>query len=38
LNSEHGISYTEFSYQNLQGYDFLELFQRHGCTLLVRIS
>lgn len=33
LNSEHGISYTEFSYQILQGYDFLELFRRHGCTL-----
>ena len=33
LNSEHGISYTEFSYQILQGFDFLELFRRHGCTL-----
>ncbi|MFM1994645.1 MAG: hypothetical protein RLZZ610_162 [Actinomycetota bacterium] len=33
LNSEHGISYTEFSYQILQGYDFLELFRRHNCTL-----
>jgi len=33
LNSEHGISYTEFSYQILQGYDFLELYRRHGCTL-----
>jgi tyrosyl-tRNA synthetase len=33
LNSEHGISYTEFSYQILQGYDFLELFKRHNCTL-----
>lgn len=33
LNSEHGISYTEFSYQILQGYDFLELFRRHSCTL-----
>src|SRR5262245_55372223 len=28
-----GISYTEFSYQVLQAYDFLELYQRHGCTL-----
>jgi tyrosyl-tRNA synthetase len=28
-----GISYTEFSYQILQAYDFLELFRRHGCTL-----
>ena len=33
LNSEHGISYTEFSYQILQGFDFLELFRRHDCTL-----
>ena len=28
-----GISYTEFSYQILQAYDFLELFRRHGCTV-----
>jgi tyrosyl-tRNA synthetase len=28
-----GISYTEFSYQVLQAYDFLELHQRHACTL-----
>ncbi len=33
LNSEHGISYTEFSYQILQGYDFLELFRRYDCVL-----
>lgn len=33
LNSEHGISYTEFSYQILQGYDFLELYRRYECTL-----
>jgi tyrosyl-tRNA synthetase len=33
LNSEHGISYTEFSYQILQGFDFLELFRRHNCML-----
>jgi tyrosyl-tRNA synthetase len=30
-----GISYTEFSYQILQAYDFLELFRRHGCTLQI---
>jgi len=30
---ESGISYTEFSYMLLQGFDFLELFRRHGCTL-----
>jgi tyrosyl-tRNA synthetase len=28
-----GISYTEFSYQILQAYDYLELFRRHDCTL-----
>lgn len=33
LNSEEGISYTEFSYQILQGNDFLELNRRHGITL-----
>jgi tyrosyl-tRNA synthetase len=33
LNSEAGISVTEFSYQLLQANDFLELNQRHGCTL-----
>jgi len=33
LNSEHGISYTEFSYQILQGMDFLELYRRYNCVL-----
>ncbi|WP_326795169.1 tyrosine--tRNA ligase [Streptomyces sp. NBC_01808] len=33
LESEEGISYTEFSYQILQSLDFLELYRRHGCTL-----
>jgi tyrosyl-tRNA synthetase len=33
LNSEEGISYTEFSYQILQGMDFLELSRRYGCRL-----
>ena len=33
LNSEEGISYTEFSYQILQAYDFLQLYRRYGCTL-----
>jgi len=28
-----GISYTEFSYQLLQSFDYVELFRRHGCTL-----
>lgn len=35
LNSEEGISYTEFSYQILQGFDFLELFRRYQCRLQV---
>ncbi len=30
---ETGISYTEFSYQLLQGYDFVQLHQRYGITL-----
>jgi tyrosyl-tRNA synthetase len=33
LNSDAGISFTEFSYQILQGMDFLELYRRYGCTL-----
>lgn len=35
LNSEHGISYTEFSYQILQGFDFLELNKRFDCQLQI---
>ncbi|AZL13395.1 tyrosine--tRNA ligase [Brevibacterium aurantiacum] len=33
LNSEAGISFTEFSYQVLQGNDYLELHRRYGCSL-----
>src|SRR3954469_13714770 len=33
LESEDGISFTEFSYLVLQAYDFLQLFDRYGCTL-----
>ena len=33
LESEEGISYTEFSYLLLQARDFVELFDRYGCTL-----
>ena len=33
LNSEEGISFTEFSYQVLQGNDFLHLFDEYHCTL-----
>ncbi len=32
---EQGISYTEFSYSLLQGYDFAELNRRHGCVLQI---
>jgi tyrosyl-tRNA synthetase len=33
LESDAGISYTEFSYQILQAMDYLELHRRHGCRL-----
>src|SRR5215471_10548354 len=33
LESEDGISFTEFSYLVLQAYDFLQLFDRYGCVL-----
>ena len=33
LHSDQGISFTEFSYQILQGMDFLELHRRHGTVL-----
>ena len=33
LNSSEGISYAEFSYQVLQGLDFLELYRSYGCIL-----
>ena len=33
LESEEGISYTEFSYLLLQARDFVELFDRQACTL-----
>ncbi len=32
-DEESGISFTEFSYQLLQAYDFSELNRRYGCTL-----
>jgi len=44
LNSENqadnrsGISYTEFSYQLLQGYDFVHLHRTLGCTLQMGAS
>ncbi|WP_240629981.1 tyrosine--tRNA ligase [Specibacter cremeus] len=33
LNSEEGISYAEFSYQILQGMDYLELYRQYDCRL-----
>ncbi|MBH0100034.1 tyrosine--tRNA ligase [Salinibacterium sp. NSLL150] len=33
LNSDAGISYTEFSYQVMQGMDFLELYRNYDCVL-----
>ncbi|MGP9503852.1 tyrosine--tRNA ligase [Specibacter sp. AOP5-B1-6] len=33
LNSDEGISYAEFSYQILQGMDYLELYRQYGCVL-----
>lgn len=35
LESEDGISFTEFSYLLLQAYDFLQLFDRHRCTVQI---
>ena len=32
-NADHGMSFTEFSYQLLQGYDFLYLYEHEGCRL-----
>lgn len=31
--AKEGMSFTEFTYQLVQGYDFLYLFQNHGCSL-----
>ncbi len=33
LRMETGISFTEFSYQLLQGYDFYHLYKHHKCRL-----
>ncbi len=35
LTSDTGISYTEFAYPLLQGYDYYALFQNHNCTVQV---
>lgn len=33
LDSEAGLSYTEFSYMLLQAYDFVHLCREHGCLI-----
>lgn len=33
MESEEGLSFIEFNYMVLQAYDFLELFDQHGCRL-----
>lgn len=33
LEGENGLSFTEFSYQLIQGYDFFYLWKNHGCML-----
>ncbi len=33
MERDDGISYTEFSYMLLQAYDYLHLFDTHGCVL-----
>lgn len=35
MATEEGMSFTEFSYQLLQGYDFLYLNQNHGVTIQI---
>lgn len=37
-NPDDSISYTEFAYSLLQGYDFLELFQKRGVDLQIGSS
>jgi hypothetical protein len=36
MESESGISFTEFTYQLLQGYDFVHLAREHGVRVQVR--
>ncbi|KAG2111250.1 uncharacterized protein F5147DRAFT_610165 [Suillus discolor] len=35
MSAHNGITFTEFTYQLLQGYDFYELFRTMGCTIQV---
>ncbi|MBP3535905.1 MAG: tyrosine--tRNA ligase, partial [Muribaculaceae bacterium] len=34
-DSQQGMSFTEFSYQLVQGYDFLHLYQTHNCRIQI---
>lgn len=35
LSSQQGISYTEFTYQLLQAYDFYHLHEKHNCAIQI---
>ncbi|KAF8810667.1 hypothetical protein BYT27DRAFT_7253498 [Phlegmacium glaucopus] len=35
LSSQQGISFTEFTYQLLQAYDFHHLYKHHGCSIQI---
>lgn len=35
LEADDGMSFTEFCYQILQGYDFLHLYKTYGCTVQI---
>ena len=35
LTSEIGLSYTEFAYPLIQGYDYLELYRQYGCDVQI---
>ena len=35
MSTQQGISFTEFTYQLLQGYDFHELYRTRGCTIQI---
>ena len=35
LSSQQGLSFTEFTYQLLQAYDFYHLYKDHGCSIQI---
>jgi len=35
LSSQQGLSFTEFTYQLLQAYDFYHLYKHHGCSIQI---